>query len=185
MSSEPGWFHAQGDPPGTQRYWSGTEWLGVPQIAAGPNVDGASVATSAEQWAAPTAIPSTTISGGFQLAVSPNILLSGNRVSVFGHPYPLAGCQWHATNSTTSVGKKIPTWAIVMCVLTVWACGLGLLFLLIKEDTTSGTVTVNVRTPDGRNWSESVAVRSEAERDASMQRVNVAQTATANAVLGF
>ncbi len=23
-----GWYHAQGDPPGTQRYWDGTQWQG-------------------------------------------------------------------------------------------------------------------------------------------------------------
>ncbi len=27
----PGWYHAQGDPPGTQRYWDGTQWQGGPQ----------------------------------------------------------------------------------------------------------------------------------------------------------
>ena len=31
-SSQPaGWYHAQGDPPGTQRYWDGGQWLGEPQ----------------------------------------------------------------------------------------------------------------------------------------------------------
>lgn len=29
----PGWYHAQGDPPGTQRYWDGTQWVGGPQAA--------------------------------------------------------------------------------------------------------------------------------------------------------
>ena len=28
-----GWLHAEGDPPGTQRYWDGTAWLGEPQPA--------------------------------------------------------------------------------------------------------------------------------------------------------
>lgn len=26
-----GWLHAEGDPPGTQRYWDGTAWQGEPQ----------------------------------------------------------------------------------------------------------------------------------------------------------
>lgn len=27
----PGWYHAEGDPQGTQRYWNGSEWQGEPQ----------------------------------------------------------------------------------------------------------------------------------------------------------
>ncbi len=30
-SQPPGWYYAQGDPPGTQRYWDGTQWQGGPQ----------------------------------------------------------------------------------------------------------------------------------------------------------
>lgn len=26
--AEPGWYNAAGDPPGTQRYWDGNQWLG-------------------------------------------------------------------------------------------------------------------------------------------------------------
>ncbi len=27
----PGWYHAHGDPSGTQRFWDGTGWVGAPQ----------------------------------------------------------------------------------------------------------------------------------------------------------
>ncbi len=27
----PGWYHAEGDPPNTQRYWDGNSWQGDPQ----------------------------------------------------------------------------------------------------------------------------------------------------------
>jgi uncharacterized RDD family membrane protein YckC len=27
----PGWYHAEGDPPGTIRFWNGTEWVGEPR----------------------------------------------------------------------------------------------------------------------------------------------------------
>ncbi len=30
----PGWYQAAGDPPGTQRYWDGTQWQGGPQPVA-------------------------------------------------------------------------------------------------------------------------------------------------------
>lgn len=34
-SQPPGWYYAQGDPPGTQRYWDGTRWQGGPQAVPG------------------------------------------------------------------------------------------------------------------------------------------------------
>lgn len=33
-TSPPGWYHAEGDPPGTQRYWNGVAWEGGPQPVA-------------------------------------------------------------------------------------------------------------------------------------------------------
>ncbi|NNF53545.1 MAG: hypothetical protein HKN03_03780 [Acidimicrobiales bacterium] len=35
-SQPPGWYHAQGDPPGTTRFWDGSQWQGGPQTAASP-----------------------------------------------------------------------------------------------------------------------------------------------------
>ena len=29
-ATAPGWYAAEGDPPGTQRYWDGTQWVGGP-----------------------------------------------------------------------------------------------------------------------------------------------------------
>lgn len=40
--SEPGWYYAQGDPVGTQRYWDGSHWVGGPVPQQGiqtPNSD--------------------------------------------------------------------------------------------------------------------------------------------------
>ena len=31
----PGWRHAQGDPPGTERYWDGSRWQGEPRPVGG------------------------------------------------------------------------------------------------------------------------------------------------------
>lgn len=36
----PGWYYAQGDPPGTQRYWDGTAWQGGPQAVPGAEAAG-------------------------------------------------------------------------------------------------------------------------------------------------
>lgn len=36
-----GWYYAEGDAPGTQRYWDGSQWNGEPQLVAGaPGVGG-------------------------------------------------------------------------------------------------------------------------------------------------
>lgn len=32
----PGWYHAAGDPPGTERWWDGTTWVGGPQATSAP-----------------------------------------------------------------------------------------------------------------------------------------------------
>ncbi|MGB5759857.1 MAG: RDD family protein [Acidimicrobiales bacterium] len=39
-----GWYYAQGDAPGTQRYWDGTQWVGGPQPVGG--LDGGSIAVA-------------------------------------------------------------------------------------------------------------------------------------------
>jgi uncharacterized RDD family membrane protein YckC len=38
----PGWYKAQGDPPGTQRYWDGEAWQGGPQPIPGAGAVGSS-----------------------------------------------------------------------------------------------------------------------------------------------
>jgi uncharacterized RDD family membrane protein YckC len=35
QTQPPGWYYAQGDPPGTQRYWDGQSWQGGPQPVPG------------------------------------------------------------------------------------------------------------------------------------------------------
>ena len=38
-----GWYHAEGDPPGTQRYWDGAAWQGGPQVAPEGSLGAASI----------------------------------------------------------------------------------------------------------------------------------------------
>ncbi len=47
----PGWYYAQGDPQGTQRYWDGTGWQGGPQAV--PGSESAGLAGSGGRNAAP------------------------------------------------------------------------------------------------------------------------------------
>ncbi|MGF1598527.1 MAG: RDD family protein [Acidimicrobiales bacterium] len=39
QTQPPGWYYAQGDPPGTQRYWDGQKWEGGPQPVPGAPQD--------------------------------------------------------------------------------------------------------------------------------------------------
>lgn len=43
QTQPPGWYYAQGDPPGTQRYWDGASWQGGPQPV--PGVSGGAAAS--------------------------------------------------------------------------------------------------------------------------------------------
>ena len=56
-----GWYHAPGDPEGTQRYWDGAQWIGdpqaTPQQAAAPDPGAADDATVA--YTPPPAQPAT------------------------------------------------------------------------------------------------------------------------------
>lgn len=42
-----GWYHAEGDPPGTQRYWDGAAWQGGPQVSPDGALGAASVGATA------------------------------------------------------------------------------------------------------------------------------------------
>ena len=42
-SQPPGWYYGQGDPPGSQRYWDGTQWLGDPQPVGGAQSSGSGI----------------------------------------------------------------------------------------------------------------------------------------------
>lgn len=65
----------------------------------------------------------------------------------------------------TRTTTKIPTWAIVLTVITVWFFLLGLLFLLAKEQRTEGYVSITVQDREGRAYTEHVRVASMAHRD--------------------
>jgi len=45
----------------------------------------------------------------------------------------------------TSTQSKIPAWAIIMAIIGALLCLVGLLFLLVKEEVTTGYVEVSVR----------------------------------------
>ena len=73
--------------------------------------------------------------------------------------YPLAGTTWTVTNQSY-VTESIPAWAIVLAIVFFVFCLLGLLFLLVKERRTSGSVQVSVQGP-GFSYSSLIPVFNE------------------------
>lgn len=60
---------------------------------------------------------------------------------------PLRGSQWIVMDQSTTA-QKIPTYAIVLAIVFAVLCLLGLLFLLMKEEVTTGYVSVTVRSDE-------------------------------------
>lgn len=54
-----GWYHAQGDPPGTHRYWDGFQWQGGPQPVASSVSTGYGAPTSYSGAMSPAGRPAT------------------------------------------------------------------------------------------------------------------------------
>ncbi|MEP1122437.1 MAG: hypothetical protein ABJH68_00935 [Ilumatobacter sp.] len=72
------------------------------------------------------------------IGVSPSWVVTPNGTA------PLRESQW-TVQDRTFVTQTTPTWAIVMAVLGIVFCLLGLLFLIVKENQTSGYTEVTVR----------------------------------------
>jgi hypothetical protein len=92
---------------------------------------------------------------------------------------PLAGAQWFFLDQSRTE-RRMPTWAIVLAIVFSFACLLGLLFLLVKEDVTVGWVQVSVRA--GRlSHVTHVPVTSRMDVGRVAQQVQQAQVLTAQA----
>jgi hypothetical protein len=89
------------------------------------------------------------------------IAVSRDLVHLPSGSYPLPGTAWAVSDQLTEA-TQIPPYAIVLAVIFVAACGLGLLFLLVKEHTVGGVVEVSVA-GDGFHHAVQVPVASYAE----------------------
>jgi hypothetical protein len=69
---------------------------------------------------------------------------------------------------------------IVLCIFFVWACFLGLLFLLMKEQTYSGYIQVTVQ-GNGFHYSTMVPVNHQGVAQSVTQAVNYARSLAAAA----
>lgn len=91
---------------------------------------------------------------------------------------PVGSATWTFTDMSRTT-KSIPTWAIVCAVIFFLLCLLGLLFLLVKEERTEGSVQVVVQGP-GLLHQLQVPVSSVAQVQDYAARVAYARSLTAS-----
>lgn len=89
--------------------------------------------------------PTPAGSGDMLLSIGDIAVYQGGVVTP-GGTLQHQGLTWIVRDNSITT-ETIPVYAIVLCVLFVGACGLGLLFLLIKERTTQGYIEVSVQSP--------------------------------------
>jgi len=96
---------------------------------------------------------------------------------------PLTEVSWTFTDMSMT-SQAIPTWAIVCAIVFFLFCFLGLLFLLAKEDKTTGGVQVTVHGP-GFVHTTSIPVASIAQVADINARVNYVRTLVASTPQGY
>lgn len=90
---------------------------------------------------------------------------------------PLRGAVWTVSDMSRSESKT-PTYAIVLAVIFALACLLGLFFLLIKENQTTGFAQVTVNS-GGKYHATMIPVRGPQDIYAITQQVNYARSLSA------
>jgi hypothetical protein len=101
------------------------------------------------------------------IGVTPNQVITPNGSAA------LAGSQWIFVD-TSRTETKIPTVAIILAIVFALLCLIGLLFLLMKEKTTTGYVEVTVRS-GGIFHKTQIPVNSQMKIDEVRQLVSKAQ----------
>ncbi|MGD3106564.1 hypothetical protein [Streptomyces sp. YGL11-2] len=111
--------------------------------------------------------------GGMAISLG-DIAVSGDTIMTPAGPMPLRGAVWTATDMSRTE-EKIPAHAIVLAIVFFLFCLLGLLFLLMKERTTTGFVQVTVNS-GGRHHSTMIPVQSREQVMFVMNQVNYARS---------
>lgn len=108
-----------------------------------------------------------------------DISVTGTEVHTPAGSIPLRNTTWMVSNMTTTT-SGIPTWAIVMAILFAVLCLLGLLFLLVKEERTTGVMQVAVQA-DGFYHATQIPVGNVAAVADVENRVNYIRSLVASA----
>lgn len=120
-------------------------------------------------------------SGGGQYAqpliVIGDITVTAERIVTPAGDMPLKGATW-TVNDMSRTEERIPTHAVVLAVVFFVFCFLGLLFLLMKERTTTGHVQVSVNN-GGKFHSTMIPAQDAMTVSQVMQQVNYARSVCA------
>jgi hypothetical protein len=170
----PGSGQPDGQPPGP--FDQPTQTPGWPQGQAGqPGQGGAIQPVPPPSGAlAPSGEPILIQIGDISVTQSTVYTPSGAR--------PLNEVQWSVTDMTVT-SQSIPTWAIVCAIIFFLFCLLGLLFLLVKETVTKGTMQVTVHGSGFVHTTQIPIVSTDQVADINA-RVNYARTLNAAAFPG-
>jgi hypothetical protein len=88
--------------------------------------------------------------------------------------FPIRGTVW-TVNDMSRTERTTPAWAVVVAILVFWwTCLLGLLFLLVKEQKTTGHVQVSVQGHD-KHYTTSILVTHPGMVGQIHQQVNYAR----------
>ncbi|MEW2413621.1 hypothetical protein AB0953_07850 [Streptomyces sp. NPDC046866] len=111
--------------------------------------------------------------GGSGLALG-DITIAGDQIITPSGTMPLKGAMWNAQDLSRTE-TKIPPHAIVLAIIFFLFCLLGLLFLLMKERTTTGYIQVTV-TSGGRHHSTMIPATDPGTFQWVMGQVNYARS---------
>ncbi|MDT9688765.1 hypothetical protein Q5762_10420 [Streptomyces sp. P9(2023)] len=138
----------QGGTPAYGYPQAGTPGYGYPQ-AGSPGVPG--YQPTLPGVPVPPQHPPVAQGGGAPLLALGDITVVGDQIITPAGAMPLKGAVWNPMDMSRTE-EKMPTVAIVLAVIFFIFCLLGLLFLLMKEKTTTGFIQVTV-TSGGRHHS--------------------------------
>ncbi|KPI33204.1 hypothetical protein OV450_6654 [Actinobacteria bacterium OV450] len=167
----PGYGYPQGYPatPGAPGYgYPATP----PAPGYQPTVGGAGF--PAQPPMTPPAYPGAPQAGGGSGLALGDITIAGDQIITPSGPMPLKGAMWNATDFSRTE-TKIPTHAVVLAIVFFLFCLLGLLFLLMKEKTTTGYIQVTV-TSGGRHHSTMIPAVDASTFPWVMNQVNYARS---------
>ncbi|WP_043265430.1 hypothetical protein [Streptomyces sp. CT34] len=160
--ADAGYGYPQGGRPGDPGY-------GYPQAAPPPPAPGFAPPPAPAGFPGQQPPPA----GGVAISLG-DIAVSGDTIMTPAGPMPLRGAVWTATDMSRTE-EKIPAHAIVLAIVFFLFCLLGLLFLLMKERTTTGFVQVTVNS-GGRHHSTMIPVQSREQVMFVMNQVNYARS---------
>ncbi|MFD9031223.1 hypothetical protein ACFVZW_08750 [Streptomyces sp. NPDC059567] len=122
----------------------------------------------------PQHAPAVQGGGGAPVLSLGDITVVGDQIITPAGAMPLKGAVWNAMDMSRTE-EKMPTVAIVLAVIFFIFCLLGLLFLLMKEKTTTGFIQVTV-TSGGRHHATMIPATGPDTMHRVMAQLNYARS---------